>query len=104
MAVSTLYRFPECFRVAIGLSGIYDPSLAADAGTPAQKLERLRRRSVTLGTGQGDYEQPEFSRRLSETLRNQGVPCRLKLWGPKSDHTWTTWREKLPSLLTEYLA
>jgi esterase/lipase superfamily enzyme len=119
LAVGTLCRHPDVFRGAIGISGRYDlrhdgcadwgaqrPSsfpVGDLASLPAQQLERLRKRSVTLGTGEGDYEHPETSRRLSEALSGLGVLCRLRLWGPQRDHTWSTWCEMLPRLVAEQL-
>jgi esterase/lipase superfamily enzyme len=102
MALSAVCRHPESFRAAIGLSGVYDWPIEALASAPSQKLEQLRRRLIILGSGEGDYENPVESRRLSETLGKKGVPCRLNLWGPTRDHTWATWRETLPPLLTEH--
>jgi esterase/lipase superfamily enzyme len=116
VAVGTLCRHPDSFRCAIGISGVY-PLAGVGAATRCSSpapltclaqlegatLEQLRRRTVVLGCGAGDYENPEDSRRLSATLAGKGVACRLSLWGPEQDHTWSTWREQLPRLLAEQL-
>lgn len=105
VAVNTLCRHPESFRTAIGLSGAYEPAhspvspLAQALSEPL--LERLRHRTIILGTGAGDYENPAESRWLSDVLASKRIPCRLSLWGPTRDHTWVTWREMLPPLLAE---
>jgi len=118
-AVCGLCRHPDAFRLAIGVSGSYD--LAAKVGgvsseqlglfaavsyltrATESQLEQLRRRRVILGSGEGDYETPEESRRLAEALGSSKVPSRLSLWGPDHDHNWSSWREQLPRLLAEQL-
>jgi esterase/lipase superfamily enzyme len=118
-AVSGLFRHPDVFRLAIGMSGVYDLS-ALRGAVSSQKtgafslieylsnltgpqLERLRHRKVILGSGQGDYETPAESQRLTDVLATKAVPCKLSLWGPARDHTWSTWREMLPAILAEQL-
>lgn len=119
LSIGTLCRHPDSFRAAIGMSGIYhltqDPCANAGAQQPAlaplagvahlsgQPLERLRRRPIILGSGEGEYENSSDSRRLSEILAAQGVACRLSLWGPERDHTWSTWRALLPATLADQL-
>jgi esterase/lipase superfamily enzyme len=100
IAIDGICRHPDAFRAAIGVSGVYDfaPSPASLAG---QRLERLRHRKIILGSGAGDYENLADSQRLSQALEAKGVPCRLSLWGPTRDHTWSTWREMFPRLLAE---
>jgi esterase/lipase superfamily enzyme len=118
-AISAICRHPDVFRLAFGLSGTYD--LAAALGgvssqrigayapmedlsnLSASQLGQLRQRKIFLGSGQGDYETPDESQRLADTIASKAVPCRLSLWGPERDHTWSTWREMLPRLLVEQL-
>jgi esterase/lipase superfamily enzyme len=102
MAIGGLCRHPDAFRAAIGVSGVYDfAPLASVAAVAGQQLERLRHRSIVLGCGTGDYENPADSQRLSQALEAKGIPCRLSLWDPTRDHTWSTWREMFPRLLAE---
>jgi len=116
-AVSGLCRHPNVFRAAIGVSGVYDLSgrycgedsgaFSASGGLKTLKgpqLERLRQRDLVLGSGEGDYERPADSRRMADACAAKAIPCRLSLWGPERDHTWSTWREMLPRLLAEQLA
>jgi esterase/lipase superfamily enzyme len=115
-ALSGICRHPDSFRAAIGLSGVYDVShrycgeesaafspLARLETLKGPRLEQLRRRAIILGSGEGDYENPADSRRLADACAAKGIPCRLSLWGPARDHTWSTWREMLPRLLAAQL-
>jgi esterase/lipase superfamily enzyme len=103
VAVGTLLRHPDAFRAAIGLSGRYDP-VSLMQNLSESSLERLRQRTIVLGSGAGNYEDPDDSRRMSDACASKGIPCRLSLWGPARDHTWSTWRDLLPGLLAEQLA
>jgi esterase/lipase superfamily enzyme len=118
-AISGICRHPDVFRLAIGLSGVYDlarklggvSGQQSGARAPIEYLSRLtgprlrqlRQRKIILGTGQGDYETPAESQRLNDALVSKAAPCTLSLWGPARDHTWSTWREMLPGLLAEQL-
>ena len=46
-------------------------------------------------TGQGNYENPDASRRLSGILSQKGIPHELDLWGYDMPHDWPTWREMM---------
>ncbi len=116
-AISGLCRYPDAFRAAIGLSGVYDlPRRYGGEGSSAfsplaclktlkgEPLERLRHRAIVLGSGEGDYESPADSKRMADACAAKAIPCRLSLWGAEHDHTWSTWREMLPRLLAEQVA
>ena len=116
-AVACLCRHPDAFVQAIGMSGTYDlepwlggawnddfyfasplhflPSLEGD------QLDRLRQRHVTLATGEGAWENPGESWRMSHVLGQKAVPNRVDPWGPQYDHDWPTWRAMLPRYLGE---
>jgi esterase/lipase superfamily enzyme len=102
-AVRTLCFHPDSFRGAIALSGVYNDLLFMVSDPGMRLPERLKRRWITLGTGSGDYEQPEHSRTLAGLFRAQGIDCRFEDWGPTRAHTWSTWRDQLPRLLGERL-
>jgi esterase/lipase superfamily enzyme len=118
-AIANICRHPETFRAAIGLSGVYDLAqrlggvqcAGVHAFTPASflatlggtQLDALRRRSIALGTGEGGYETPDESRRMSEAFEAKGVTCPLSFWGSAHDHTWATWREMLPPALAGHV-
>lgn len=118
-AVASLTLHPDAFRVAIGLSGIYDLSgylrgaRSGDYNRSAPlsflpgliegpRLQQLRTRQVVLETGEGLLEQPEQSRQLAEVLQSKGIPCSLRLRGPGRNHDWQSWRELLPACLAEF--
>jgi esterase/lipase superfamily enzyme len=118
-AVAALCRHPDLFTKAIGMSGTYDVSKWLEPEDvrgdfyftspmhflPNMKegpgLEALRKRFVVLATGEGDYEDPENSRRMAKVLAANGIPHRLDLWGKDRRHDWNTWREMLPKYLGE---
>ena len=47
-------------------------------------------------TGQGDYEAPHESQRLSEILSRKGIPHVIDMWGHDVNHDWPWWRKMLP--------
>jgi esterase/lipase superfamily enzyme len=102
-AVSTLFRHPNAFRSAIGMSGVYDDAIRYVTALAGSQLEQLRSRFISLGTGAGDYEKPAESQRLAAALGAKAIPCRFHAWGPGRSHTWSTWREQLPGLVGELL-
>jgi esterase/lipase superfamily enzyme len=102
-AMSTLFRHPDSFRVAIGMSGQYDDAIRYVTAMSGNQLDQLKSRSISVGTGGGDYETPGESQRLVDALGAKGIVCRFHYWGTERDHTWTTWREELPGLLGEWL-
>jgi esterase/lipase superfamily enzyme len=115
-ALSGICRHPDSFQAAIGLSGVYDLAhrycgedsapfspLACLQTLKGPRLEQLRGRAITLGSGEGDYENPADSKRMADACGSKGIPCRFSLWGPTHDHTWSTWREMLPRLVAEQL-
>jgi esterase/lipase superfamily enzyme len=108
-AVSALVRLPSVFRVAIALSGIFDlskylvsgftPALASVSplhSLPALANDAVLRRFALLATGEGAYEQPAESERMSAALGAARVNHKLEKWGRSYPHSWNTWREMLP--------
>ncbi|HVT60513.1 MAG TPA: alpha/beta hydrolase-fold protein [Thermoanaerobaculia bacterium] len=113
-AGNSLFRRPDLFDALIAMSGFYD--LAPDYlhgysddncyyNNPAWYLPRLEGRQLELlqsackiliVTGQGAYEAPDASRRLSDILHGKGIPHQLDLWGHDVDHDWPWWRKMLP--------
>lgn len=117
-AVRALCRYSDSFRAAIGLSGVYGstydlarnccstqhPEIITFVSTLSEsQVQRLRRRAIILGSGEGNYENPADSQLLAEAFGSKGISCRLNLWGTARDHTWSTWRDMLPRLLAEQL-
>ena len=115
-SVAMLCRYPDVFRSAIAMSGTFDVSKLlradvtsdVDAVSPlhylphldeGHRLTTLRRRFIQIASGEGEFEQPAQSRRLSEVLETRGVPNHLDLWGHRYSHGWSTWRAMLPKYL-----
>jgi esterase/lipase superfamily enzyme len=117
-AVAATCRFPDAFRMAIGMSGTYDlesymqghrvtddfyfsSPLHFLPGLGGWQLDKLRQRFILLALGTGRWESPEQSWRMAGVLGDKGVPNRVDLWGPEWDHDWPTWRRMLPQYLAE---
>ena len=63
-------------------------------------LSLLRQKqAIYILAGQGDYENPNASRRLAAILAARGIPHYLDLWGYDMPHDWPTWRKMLPYYL-----
>src|SRR5260370_39447750 len=113
-AANTVFRRPDLFDSLIAMSGFYD--LAPDYlhgysgdnvyfNNPAWYLDGMDGNSLHLlrtackllvMTGQGAYEAPDASRRLSELLHRNGIPHQPDLSGHDMPHAWPTWRKLLP--------
>jgi esterase/lipase superfamily enzyme len=116
-AANTFFRRPDLFGGTIAMSGFYDLSVSylngyADdnvffnnpvwyiPGIQGDQLELLRHRShIVIVTGQGPYEVPDASRRLSAVLNERQIPHVLDLWGHDVKHDWPWWRKMLPHFL-----
>jgi esterase/lipase superfamily enzyme len=114
-AVAALARLPSVFRVAIALSGIFDlskylvggftPELASVLpvySLPTLANDAARRRFALLATGEGDYEQPAESQRMSAVLADAHVHYNFENWGSRYAHGWNTWREMLPRYVSAH--
>jgi esterase/lipase superfamily enzyme len=63
-------------------------------------LTQIRRSNhIHIVTGQGDWENPDASRRFSAILHAKGIDHELDVWGPDMPHDWPTWRKMLPYYL-----
>lgn len=108
-AVSCAQRRPDVFRAALAMSGIFDLSRFLKGETPEPRaVSPLREptsshRFIHVATGEGDYENPDESRRLARELEARGVPHRLDLWGRDFAHCWGTWHAMLPRCLTPHV-
>jgi esterase/lipase superfamily enzyme len=111
-AANTVFKHPDQFDTLIAMSGAYDlRSFCKDYfdenvyyNNPVDYLPRLnddwflnqlRQTRIHIVTGQGAYEAPEQSRRISDILWNKGIPNELDLWGYDIPHDWPTWRSML---------
>ncbi len=109
-----LSRRPDLFAGMIAMSGAYDirDYYSGDyydeniyfnnpvdylPNLDGHYLHMLRHKThLHIVTGQGDYENPDASRRLAGILSQKGIPHELDLWGYDMPHDWPTWRKMLP--------
>lgn len=113
-AANQLFRRPDLFAGMIAMSGSYDirgyykqdyydeniyfnnPVDYVPALNDDHYLPLLRQKShIHIVTGQGNYENPDASRRLAGILAAKGIPHELDLWGYDMPHDWPTWRAML---------
>jgi esterase/lipase superfamily enzyme len=113
LAANTYFRRPDLFRGTIAMSGSYDIASYLGGYTddniyfnnPVAYLSNLhddyylpilrRADAIYILSGQGAYEAPDRSRRLSEILAQKGIPHTLDLWGEDVNHDWPWWRKML---------
>ena len=114
-----LFRRPDLFDGMIAMSGSYDIRGYYDGdhyddnvyfNNPVDYLPNLgghdlwllkQKRHIHIVTGQGNYENPDASRRLAGILYNRDIPFELDLWGHDWPHDWPTWRAMLRYYLGE---
>lgn len=113
-AANALFRRPDLFDTVIAMSGFYDLEKDYLKGYTDENcyfnnpmwylpeldgpyLDLLRNRaSINIITGQGAYEVPDASFRLSRVLQSKAIPHTLDLWGYDVNHDWPWWRKMLP--------
>ncbi|MDZ7344973.1 MAG: alpha/beta hydrolase-fold protein [candidate division KSB1 bacterium] len=116
-AANTFFRRPDLFDGVIAMSGTYDVKMYCDGyyddncyfNSPIDYLPNLnddyylpllrQKRHIYIVSGQGAYEGPQHSRRLSEILTAKGIPHELDLWGHDIPHEWWAWHKMLPHYL-----
>jgi esterase/lipase superfamily enzyme len=113
-AANTFFRSPDIVRGTIAMSGVYDLKAYSNGyyddnvyfNSPADYLPQLNDENrlnmmrnnlgVVIASGQGEYEDPNAARNLSNILNSKGVEHWLDLWGNDIRHDWPTWRQMLP--------
>lgn len=118
-AANQFFRRPDLFDTLIAMSGFYDlePSytkglknedvyfnnpVAYIANMEEETLRYIRERcDIHIASGQGAYEAPHCSRKLSDLLWSKGLPHDLDMWGYDVNHDWPWWRKMLPFFLGE---
>ncbi len=115
-AMNTLFRYPQKFRAAYGLSGIYDISEMFGShfdhncylNSPKHYLPNLRggdqweaivTSRITVLCGQGPWERVHWTTWFDRFLTEQGVPHRLDLWGHDVAHDWPWWFKQMDHYL-----
>ncbi len=116
-SANTFFRRPDLFAGVIAMSGTYDIKSYTDGfyddncyfNSPVDylpnlddewHLSRMRQSSIIIASGQGAYEDPSSSRKLSDILNAKSVQHWLDLWGFDITHDWPTWRQMLPYFLS----
>jgi len=115
-AVNSFFRRADLFAGTIAMSGAYDlksytngfyddncyfnsPIDYLPQWNDEKVLNTLRNKSIIIASGQGSYEDPDASKRLSEILNSKNIRHWLDLWGFDMPHDWPTWRQMLPYFL-----
>jgi esterase/lipase superfamily enzyme len=118
-AINSFLRRPDIFSGAIAMSGTYDLKYYSKGyfdenvyfNSPVEylpnwndenMLEKMRKGKIIIASGQGPYEDPGASIRLSEILNSKGIRHWLDLWGDDIRHDWPTWRQMLPYFLSRF--
>ncbi len=121
-SANAFFRRPDLFDTLIAMSGFYDLGpdyLEGYSGDDAYfnnplsylpnlsdhgMLQTMRHDSqIHIVTGQGAYEAPHASRRLSQALWDKGIPHNLDVWGHDVNHDWPWWRRMLDHYVGERL-
>jgi esterase/lipase superfamily enzyme len=117
-SANTFFRKPDLFTGLIAMSGSYDIKAYSDGYyddncyfnspvdylpnlTDKKILSKFKKKQIIISSGQGDYEAPEESQRLSDILKSKGIEHWLDLWGYDIVHDWPTWRQMLPYYLSK---
>lgn len=115
-AANNFFKRPDIFAGTIAMSGSYDlksyskgfyddnvyfnsPVDYLPHWNDENMLGHMRKGSIIVASGQGSYEDPNASKRLSDILNSRGVKHWLDLWGFDQPHDWPTWRSMLPYFL-----
>ena len=118
-AANNFFRRPDIFSGTIAMSGSYDLKTYSNGyfdenvyfNSPVDylphwddhfMLENMRKGKIIISSGQGDYEDPNASRRLSDILHSKSVDHWLDLWGHDIKHEWSTWLRMLPYYLNKF--
>ena len=113
-AANQFLRRPDLFDTLIAMSGFYDlapdylegymddnvyfnnPGSYLPRMSDGATLDTLRHHcDIHIVTGQGAYEAPQCSQRLSQQLWDKGVWNNLDMWGHDVNHDWPWWRRML---------
>ena len=114
----------DLFPLAIGMSGVYDVSVAGRGRARRRRLlqqpDGLRRASerrppelaslaasLLLVCGQGQWEDTtgalESTRRFAALLGEKEIPVELDLWGHDVPHDWPSWRRQIAHHLPRFV-
>ena len=120
-ALTALLKHPELFAGTIAMSGCYDIRSCCDDyhdenvyfNNPVEfvphitnhdLLESIRSTHITIVSGQGDYENPDYSEEMAGILEAKGISANLDLWGSDVKHDWPWWERMLNHYIPLYFA
>ena len=58
-------------------------------------MDLFRQKKAVICCGQGDWEQPDTTRRLKEIFDQKGIPVWVDLWGYDVKHDWDWWYQQV---------
>lgn len=114
-AANLTLRHPEVFSGFLSMGGAFDTTGFLHGyhdddvyfNEPLQyignthdhwQLERLRRGTYVLATGEWDICRG-FNEEMARVLHGKGIPCRLDVWGDRSMHDWPEWLRMIQTYL-----
>ena len=117
--LNELLKHPEVFSGTIAMSGCFDIRKSADGYhdlnvyynnpveyvrnlTDENILRKLRDTRITIVTGQGNFENADFSMEMGSFLKEKDIPVNLDLWGKDIPHDWPSWEKMLLHYIPVY--
>ena len=112
-AANLFFRFPDLFTGLLALSGIYTAEYGFDGymdevvyqNSPVHYLsnmpshhpyvEKYNRNQGIICVGQGPWEIPETTRRLSQIFQEKGINVWVDFWGGDVAHDWPWWYKQV---------
>ena len=65
-------------------------------------IQLYNQKKAIICTGQGPWEQPEYTRQLDRILHAKGIHAWVDYWGYDSSHDWPWWYKQV-SYFVPYL-
>ncbi|MCB1282603.1 MAG: esterase, partial [Salinibacterium sp.] len=120
-AMNEMLKHPDQFSGTIAMSGCFDIRRSCDGyhdenvyfNNPIEfipnledegLLDAIRDCRITVVTGQGNYENPAFSKEMAAVLEAKKIPVNLDLWGEDIPHDWPSWEKMLGHYIPHYFA
>ncbi|MEP6595743.1 MAG: alpha/beta hydrolase-fold protein [Ginsengibacter sp.] len=113
-SMNLFLKRPDIINGVIAMSGVYDLSEYTNGfwddqvyfNSPLHYMPNLtddwyltqirKSNHIHILSGNGDYEDPEASKRFAGVLYDKGITYELDIWGQDMKHDWPTWRAMLP--------
>lgn len=114
-----LLKHPDIFDSGIALSGCYDirftlngfinedvisaNPLSYSGSISQEAIRKLQSDLLIICSGQGPWEEwTEEAIRLSENLKQSGIPTFLDLWGYDVAHDWPWWKKQIVYFIEKF--